>query len=109
MTRFTKTAEYSTANDLVQEYTLEVAPGHVVSRVDRTSRLGAGRKGRAASVDLHRTLTCTCGAHAPFAGLTVAEDLQHLHHFDSVAERTAYEAEQADKKERILRALGLPS
>lgn len=99
---------------MLSTYELELRPGHTVTRVDSESRLGAGRKGRAAEVTLHRTLTCTCGAltctcggHLGFVGLTVAEDLAKLRHFESAADHDAYEAENARLRESLLRSLGL--
>lgn len=111
MTRFTKTASgpEHDGSGTVEEYTLELRPGHTITRVDKISRLGAGHKGRAASVDVHRTLTCTCGGHLGFGGLTVAEDLAHLVHFESPAERDAYHADMEERKQAILRSLGMAS
>lgn len=109
MARFKKTASYAAEGGTghIDEYVLELRPGHTITRRDHTTRLGAGRKGGAASVDVHRTLTCSCGGHLGFGGLTVAEDLAHLRHFDSDAEREAYEADQAAKRARIIESLGL--
>lgn len=109
MTRFTKTGTRPAddGSGTIDEYTLELRPGHTVTRVDHTTRLGAGRKGRAAEVAVHRTLTCTCGGHVGYGGLTVREDLANLRHFESAAEREAYEAENAAKRDSILRQLGL--
>lgn len=106
--RFKRTAEpRHTSEGMIEEYELELRPGHVVTRVDSTSRLGAGRKGRAAEVSLHRTLTCTCGGHLSFGGLSVAEDLAHLRHYESAEQREAEERKDAETRAAILRSLGV--
>ncbi len=107
MTRFTKTKTTHDGGGHVEHYTLDLGNGHVVTREDHIDRLGAGRKGRAASVSVVRVLNCTCGGHLGFGGLTVAEDLSHLPHFDSPEAKAAYDAGVEAQRARILKNLGM--
>ena len=106
--RFKRTAPTEHFADHREDrFELELRPGHTVTRVDHTSVMGAGRKGRAAMVDMHRELTCTCGGHLDFGGLSVTEDLAHLRHFESPEDRSRIEAEDAEKRAAILKSLGV--
>lgn len=91
----------------VEEFELELRAGHTIHRTDFTNRLSAGRKGRAAEVSLHRELRCTCGGEVGMGGLSVAEDLAHLRHFESAEELAAFKTELEDIRAGILRSLGL--
>jgi len=104
-TRFTRTGDTEyTPDSHIDRYVLEVRPGHTVSRTDETTTMYAGRKGRAASVEVFRTLTCTCGGSTT-GGTTVRDALDRLTHFEDDAERVAYEAAEAAHLAAILRTL----
>lgn len=107
--RFTRIGEEITAGEQIISYRLELRPGHTIHRDDHISRLGAGRKGRAAEVSLWREMVCTCGGHLSYGGLTVAEDMANLKHFESDAERVAYEEHNEAIMQRILKQLGMDS
>ncbi len=108
MPRFTKVNEGPgpAGASWESDWMLDLGNGHTVTRHDSERRMAGGRKGRAAMVDVHRTLECSCGGHVN-GGERVADDLARLPHFDSAAEREAHEAEQAALRERILRSLGM--
>lgn len=103
MTRFTRTAPTEhTAKERIDRFELTIAPGHTVTRVDHTTTLGAGRKGRSAEVSVYRTMECTCGARLSYGGDSIRADLAKLRHYGSAEERAAVEAEDARLKDSIL-------
>lgn len=104
-TRFTRTGETEyTPDSRIDRFTLELRPGHTVVRQDETVTMYAGRKGRAASVEVYRTLTCTCKGSTT-GGTTVREALEMLPHFESDEQHEAYVAAEAASLARILQAL----
>lgn len=105
--RFKKTGTEHTAGEMIETYELELRPGHTITREDHISRLGAGRKGRAAEVSMYRVLDCTCGGHLGYAGLSVKEDLEKLPHFESPAEKDAFEAKHNALRDAVLKSLGM--
>lgn len=103
--RFRKVSEGPEQGFWVTRFELELRPGHTIERTDSEERIAAGRKGRAASVSLHREMRCTCGA-VDRGGDRVSDELARMVHFENDDERRAHEEQQARLRETILRKLG---
>ena len=106
MARFTKDSEGPEGGFWVSRFTLDLRPGHTITRTDTEERIAAGRKGRAASVSLHREMVCSCGA-VDRGGDRVGAELDRMVHFESDAEREAHAERQARLRATILAKLGM--
>jgi len=103
-TRFqTVSQEYEALNHAeVTTARAELRPGHVITRehawMDHFGPVPGTH---------HTSYTCTCGGTFGTPDRPHSRHLENLPHFDSEADRAAYEADRAAKLERIKRSLGM--